>query len=82
MREIDAKDLALALRGVGDDLREKILRNLSSRAAEMLREDMAVAGAVRLRQVEEAQQKIVGTVRRLEEQGILFIQRGAGDVLV
>ena len=82
LREVDAKDLAMSLRGVDDNLREKIFRNLSSRAADMLREDIAVSGPVRMRQVEEAQQRIVSVVRRLEESGDLVIQRGADDVLV
>lgn len=82
LREVDAKDLALALRGVNEDLREKIFKNLSSRAAEMLREDIAVSGPVRMRQVEDAQQKIVGIVRKLEESGELVIQRGGDDVLI
>jgi flagellar motor switch protein FliG len=82
LREVDAKDLGLALRGVGEDLREKIFRNLSSRAADMLREDIAVSGPVRRSQVEEAQQRIVNVVRRLEESGDLMLQRGGDDVLV
>ncbi|MCC6178102.1 MAG: flagellar motor switch protein FliG [Chloroflexi bacterium] len=82
LREVDAKDLAMALRGVSEELREKLFHNLSSRAAEMLREDIAVSGPVRMRQVEEAQQRIVGVVRRLEEAGELVIQRGSDDVLV
>ena len=82
LREVDAKDLAMALRGIAEELREKIFKNLSSRAAEMLREDMAVSGPARMRQVEEAQQRIVGIVRKLEESGDLVIQRGNDDVLV
>jgi flagellar motor switch protein FliG len=82
LREVDAKDLAMSLRGVDDNLRDKIFRNLSTRAADMLREDIAVSGPVRMRQVEEAQQRIVSVVRRLEETGDLVIQRGADDVLV
>jgi flagellar motor switch protein FliG len=82
LREVDAKDLAMALRGVDEVLREKIFKNLSSRAADMLREDISVSGPVRMRQVEEAQQRIVGVVRRLEEAGDLVIQRGSEDVLV
>lgn len=82
LREVDAKDLAMALRGVADELREKIFKNLSSRASEMLREDIAASGPVRMRQVEESQQRIVGIVRRLEESGDLVIQRGTEDVLV
>jgi flagellar motor switch protein FliG len=82
LREVDARDLAMALRGVADELRDKIFKNLSSRAAEMLKEDIAVSGPVRMRQVEESQQRIVAIVRKLEEQGELVIQRGADDVLV
>jgi flagellar motor switch protein FliG len=82
LREVDAKDLAMALRGVADELREKIFKNLSSRAAEMLREDIAASGPVRMRQVEESQQRIVAIVRKLEESGDLVVQRGNDDVLV
>jgi flagellar motor switch protein FliG len=82
LREVDAKDLAMALRGIADDLREKIFKNLSSRASEMLREDINASGPVRMRQVEESQQRIVGIVRRLEESGDLVIQRGTEDVLI
>src|SRR3954451_3541945 len=82
LREVDARDLAMALRGVSEELREKIFKNLSSRASEMLREDISASGPVRMRQVEEAQQRIVGIVRRLEESGDLVVQRGTEDVLV
>ncbi|MCC7106572.1 MAG: flagellar motor switch protein FliG [Chloroflexi bacterium] len=82
LRQVEQKDLALALRGATESLRERIFRNLSSRAAEMLREDMDAAGPVRLRQVEEAQQKVVTVVRRLEEAGEIVMQRDGGDVLV
>lgn len=82
LREVDPKDLTRALRGASEQLRDRIFRNLSTRAADMLREDMAVAGPVRLKQVEEAQQKIVNIVRRLEESGDIVIQRGGDDVLI
>ena len=82
LREVDAKDLAMALRGIAEELREKIFKNLSSRASEMLKEDINASGPVRMRQVEEAQQRIVGIVRRLEESGDLVVQRGAEDVLI
>ena len=82
LREVDAKDLAMALRGVSDELQGKIFKNLSSRASEMLREDINASGPVRMRQVEESQQRIVGIVRRLEESGDLVIQRGTEDVLI
>jgi flagellar motor switch protein FliG len=79
---VDAKDLAMALRGVAEELQGKIFKNLSSRASEMLREDINASGPVRMRQVEESQQRIVGIVRRLEESGDLVIQRGTEDVLI
>jgi flagellar motor switch protein FliG len=82
LREVDARDLAMALRGVADELRDKIFKNLSSRASEMLKEDISASGPVRMRQVEEAQQRIVGIVRKLEESGDLVVQRGTDDVLV
>lgn len=82
LREVDAKDLAMALRGVSDELQNKIYKNLSSRASEMLKEDISASGPVRMRQVEESQQRIVGIVRRLEESGDLVIQRGTEDVLI
>jgi flagellar motor switch protein FliG len=82
LREVDAKDLAMALRGVAEELRDKIFKNLSSRASEMLREDINASGPVRMRQVEESQQRIVGIVRRLEESGDLVVQRGTEDVLI
>jgi flagellar motor switch protein FliG len=77
MREIDQKDLALALRGVSAELTERMLANMSQRGAEMLREDMDAAPPQRRQVVEEAQSKIVGIVRRLEEAGSITIRRGA-----
>jgi flagellar motor switch protein FliG len=79
LREVDQKDLVLALRGVGEELTEKILRNLSQRGAEMLREDMEVSPPQRRAVVEEAQGKIVAVVRRLEEEGTIVLRSGAGD---
>jgi flagellar motor switch protein FliG len=78
-REIEQRDLALALRAATDEVTEKIMKNLSERAREMIREEMEYMGPVRLRMVEEAQQKIVGIIKRLEEAGELIIQgRGGG----
>jgi len=82
LREVDARDLALALRGANEQLKERVFRNISARAAEMLQEDMAVSGPVRRIQVEEAQQRIVNVARRLEQAGEIVIQRGADDVLL
>lgn len=82
LREVDTRDLALALRGAPEALREKVFKNLSSRAADMLREEISMMGPVRLRQVEEAQQRIVAIIRRLDEAEEIVISRGGEDVLV
>jgi flagellar motor switch protein FliG len=79
LREIEQRDLALALKACSEDVKEKVLKNLSERAREMIVEEMDYMGPVRLRNVEEAQQKIVAVVRRLEEAGELIIEgRGGG----
>jgi flagellar motor switch protein FliG len=77
MREVDQKDLALALRGVAPELSERMMTNMSQRGAQMLREDMDAAPPQRRQVVDEAQSKIVGIVRRLEEAGAITIRRGA-----
>ncbi len=82
LRDIDQKDLGLALKTASEELREKILGNLSSRAREMILEEMEFMGPVRVRNVEEAQQKIVGIVRRLEESGDIVIGGGADDEVI
>lgn len=79
LREIDSKDLALALKGANEEVADKIFRNMSERAREMIKEEIEFMGPVRLKNVEEAQQKIVSAVRNLEEAGELIIEgRGAG----
>jgi flagellar motor switch protein FliG len=82
LREIDQKDLALALRGVGDDVREKLMANLSSRAAELVRDDMETMGPQPKAAVEEAQSNIVAAVRRLEDAGQITLARGEEDEVV
>jgi flagellar motor switch protein FliG len=82
LREIDTGELALALKGVSDAVREKITRNLSERAATNLIEEVELLGTVRLRQVEEAQQNIIRTIRQLEEQGQIMVRRGSDDEFV
>lgn len=82
LREVDMKDLSLALKGATEELRVKFFRNMSKRAAEMLKEDMDFMGPVRVRMVEEAQQKIVNVVRALEEAGEIVIARGGEEELV
>ncbi len=78
MREVDGKELALALKGISEEVQQRIYKNMSERAMNMLKEDMEFMGPVRLRNVEEAQQRIVGIIRRLEEQGEIIVARGGG----
>ena len=75
IRELDAVDLGLALRGAGSEVRKKIFSGMSSRAAEMLREDMGFMGPVRTEDIAAAQEKIVKVARKLEETGDIIIQR-------
>jgi flagellar motor switch protein FliG len=82
MRNVDLKDLAVALKGVREDLREKFVSNISERAAVGLTEDMEVLGPVRVKQVEEAQAAIIRSIRTLEESGEIVISKGAGDDFV
>lgn len=79
IKEVEAKEVALALKGTSEEVQEKIFANMSQRAAAMMREDMTYMGPQRRRSIEEAQQKIVGIVRRLEEAGKIIIARGGGD---
>jgi flagellar motor switch protein FliG len=76
LKDVEMKDVALALKGGKDAVRDKIFSNMSTRAAQMLREDMEFMGPIKRRVVEEAQGKIVCIVRRLEEQGKITIERG------
>lgn len=82
LREIDSKDLALALKASSTEVAGKVYKNMSKRAAEMLREEIEYMGPVRIRDVEEAQQKIVNVIRRLEESGEIIVSRGKGDEII
>ncbi len=80
LREIESKDLALALKGSNEEVAAKIYKNMSERSREMIKEEISYMGPVRLKHVEEAQQKIVAVVRRLEEAGELVVEgRGGGS---
>ncbi len=79
LRDVDLKDLAMALKGANEEVAEKIYRNISQRAGEMLREDLELLGPVRVRDVEEQQQKIVLVIRRLDELGEIIISRGGSQ---
>jgi flagellar motor switch protein FliG len=81
LREAEQKDLALALRGVSDDVKERILANMSERGAEMLKEEMEYQPPQRRRVIEEAQGRVVAIVRKLEEAGALVLAREAEDVV-
>lgn len=82
IRDVENNELALALKAATDEVKEKILANMSSRMREMLEEDMEFMGPVRLKDVEEAQQKIVNIIRKLEEAGEIVISRGGGDEII
>jgi flagellar motor switch protein FliG len=82
LRQVNTAELALALKGVSDGVRNKITANMSERAAATLLEEVELLGAVRLTQVEEAQQSIIRTIRLLEEQGQIMVRRGGDDELI
>jgi flagellar motor switch protein FliG len=82
MREVDSQELAKALKSVDTEVQDKIFRNMSKRAAGMLKEDMEYMGPVRLKDVEEAQQKIVSIIRHLEDTGEIVIARAGEDEMV
>jgi flagellar motor switch protein FliG len=82
LRQVETVDLAMALKGVGEEVRAKVTGNMSERAATTLLEEVDLLGQVRLRQVEEAQQKIIMTIRTLEESGDIVLRRGADDEFV
>lgn len=82
IREADNEDLRLSLRVVSDEVKDVIFKNMSQRMAETFKEEMEYMGPVRLRDVEEAQTRIVSTIRRLEEIGEIVIARGGGDDII
>ncbi|HHX12926.1 MAG TPA: flagellar motor switch protein FliG [Clostridiales bacterium] len=82
LREVDNNELAVALKGANDEVQNVIFNNLSKRLSSMIREDMDYMGPVRLKDVEEAQQKIVNIIRKLEDSSEIIISRGGGDEIV
>lgn len=82
IREVENEDLRLALRVASDEVKDVIFKNMSQRMAETFKEEMEFMGPVRLRDVEEAQTRIVGTIRRLDEIGEIVIARGGGDDII
>lgn len=82
LREVDNNELGIALKGSGEEVQNVIFNNLSKRLASMIKEDMDFMGPIRLKDVEEAQQKIVGIIRKLEDAGEIVISRGGGDEII
>ena len=82
LREVDNNELAVALKSANEEVQNAIFNNLSKRLATMIREDMDFMGPVRMKDVEEAQQKIVNIIRKLEDSGEIVTSRGGGDELV
>lgn len=82
LKEIDGKELTMALKAASDEVKDKILGNMSKRAAQGIVDDMEYMGPVRLSEVQEAQQRVVDVIRRLEEEGTIVLGGGKGDVLV
>jgi flagellar motor switch protein FliG len=82
IRDIDNQDLQLALKVASDTVKEVMFKNMSQRMAEALKEEIEFMGPVRLRDVEEAQMRIVATIRRLEEMGEIIISRGGDEIVV
>jgi flagellar motor switch protein FliG len=81
MKEVSKEDLPVALRGASPDVKDKFLKNMSSRASEMLKEDMEIRGPAKVVDVERSQQNILKVCRKLEEEGRIVIS-GAGEALV
>ncbi len=82
LREVDNSDLGIALKGANEQVQNAIFNNLSKRLATMIKEDMEFMGPVRMKDVEEAQQKIVNIIRKLEDAGEIIISRGGGDEII
>ncbi|MDD6571008.1 MAG: flagellar motor switch protein FliG [Thermoflexaceae bacterium] len=82
LRDVDNSDLAMALKGSNEEVQNVIFNNLSKRLAVMIKEDMEFMGPVRMKDVEEAQQKIVNVIRKLEDSAEIVISRGGGDEII
>jgi len=82
IRDCDNDDLLLALKVASDEVKEVIFKNMSKRMSETFKQEMEIMGPVRLRDVEEAQSRIVSVIRRLEESGEIVIARGGGDDII
>ena len=82
LRDVDNKDLSLSLKATPKEVADKVFKNMSSRAADMLREEIEFMGPVKIRDVEEAQQRIVNVIRNLEDKGEIVVARGKGEEMI
>ena len=82
LRDVENADLELALKNTSEEVQNVIFKNLSKRLAAMIKEDMDFMGPVRMKDVEEAQQKVVNIIRKLEDTGEIEISRDGGDDIV
>ncbi|HHY19713.1 MAG TPA: flagellar motor switch protein FliG [Firmicutes bacterium] len=82
IREVESKDWALSLKGSNEAVQDRVYKNMSQRAAAMLKEEIDYLGPVRLRDVEEAQQRIVAVIRKLEDAGEIVVSRGGEDEII
>ncbi len=82
LKEVDSKTLALALKATSNELKERVFKNMSERAAKMLKEELDYLGPVRIKDVEQAQKEILEVARRLEEQGEIMLVRGEEEELI
>ena len=82
MRDVDNNDIAIALKVANEEVKNVVFKNISKRLAAMIQEDMEFMGPVRMKDVEEAQQKIVGIIRKLEDSAEIVISRGGGDEII
>ncbi len=79
---MDKKTLTIALKGTSEQLRQHFFSNMSERGSEMLREDMEAMGAIKIREVEQSQQAIIGVVRTLEAEGVISLKGQVGEQYV
>jgi len=82
LRDVENNTLGVALKSTNEEVQNVVFKNMSTRMAAMIKEDMDYMGPVRMKDVEEAQQQIVGIIRKLEDSGEIIISRGGGDDLV
>ena len=82
LRDCDARDLVLSLKASNEEVANKLFSNMSTRVAQTIRDDLEITSNVRMKDVEEAQQRIVGIIRDLEEKGEIIILKGGKDDII